>query len=320
MWSINFLLVLFALMVWAELISLRRFRRVQQGKQERLIRKRESLKEKEKLLEEQVKEHEGQIEEILFFYALTRSLSPILEKNRLFKTFCDQLKKLGQVEFCAGPDSSPECLALETGPGKDDVLYLRTQSKKIIQHLPFFTKFLQVCVERIDLYERLQKLSIVDSLTHVYNRRYVMSRFAEEFDRAKNFNLRVSFLMVDIDHFKKVNDTYGHLVGDVVLVEIAKIIRSNVRTIDFVARYGGEEFCMVLPETDKAGAIMVAERVRAQVSATRIKAFDERITVSVSVGVSSYPQNTLYQDVLIETADKALYQAKSLGRNRVCWF
>jgi diguanylate cyclase (GGDEF)-like protein len=147
-----------------------------------------------------------------------------------------------------------------------------------------------------------------------------MERYMEEFARAEKFNLHLSFLMVDIDHFKKINDIYGHLIGDVILKEIAKILRENIREIDFVARFGGEEFSIILPETDKAGAIMVGERIRSKVVAQRFRAFDEVLNASVSVGVASYPQNTLYSDVLIEIADKALYKAKVEGRNRVCWF
>jgi diguanylate cyclase (GGDEF)-like protein len=126
--------------------------------------------------------------------------------------------------------------------------------------------------------------------------------------------------MIDIDHFKEINDIYGHLVGDAVLREMARIIRENIREIDFPARFGGEEFAVILPETDKASAIMAAERISSRVSRERIKVFDEVLNVNISVGVATFPQNTLYSDVLIEVADKALYKAKLSGRNRVCWF
>jgi len=127
-------------------------------------------------------------------------------------------------------------------------------------------------------------------------------------------------IMFDVDRFKRINDTYGHLVGDAVLKAIAGLIQENIREIDFLARYGGEEFAVILPETDKAGAIMVADRICGKVSQERLKAFDEMVTTAISVGVASFPQNTLYADVLMETADKALYKAKVSGRNRVSWF
>ncbi|MBD3264476.1 MAG: diguanylate cyclase, partial [Candidatus Omnitrophica bacterium] len=144
--------------------------------------------------------------------------------------------------------------------------------------------------------------------------------FNEEFERAKRFGLDLSFLMLDIDWFKKINDTYGHLVGDAVLREVARVIKENIREIDVAGRYGGEEFAVFLLETDKAGAIMVAERISSRISREVIKVFDESLTTTLSIGVASYPQNTLYPDVLIEVSDKALYKAKVSGKNRVCWF
>jgi diguanylate cyclase (GGDEF)-like protein len=110
------------------------------------------------------------------------------------------------------------------------------------------------------------------------------------------------------------------LVGDAVLHKIAKLISENLREIDFVARYGGEEFSVVLLDTDKSDAIMVAERICAKISHNRIRAFDETLDVTVSLGVATYPANTLYPDMLLETADKALYKAKTSGKNRACWF
>jgi diguanylate cyclase (GGDEF)-like protein len=147
-----------------------------------------------------------------------------------------------------------------------------------------------------------------------------MRRYLEEFERAGKFKLELSFLMIDIDYFKKINDSYGHLVGDAVLRETARLIKENIRDIDFIARYGGEEFSVILTETDKAGAIMVAERISSRISRERIKVFDENLNTSVSVGVATFPDNTIHSDVLIELADKAMYKAKVSGRNRVSWF
>jgi diguanylate cyclase (GGDEF)-like protein len=175
-------------------------------------------------------------------------------------------------------------------------------------------------VEKINLYEKLQQLAIYDFLTEVYNRRYFDLRFGEEFERAKNFNLNMSFLMIDVDDFKKINDTYGHLVGDAVLKETAALIKESVREIDFLARVGGEEFAAVLLDTDKGGAIVVGDRICVKIAGKLIKAFDEKLRVTVSVGIASFPQNTLYSDMLMETADKALYKAKREGKNRVGYF
>jgi diguanylate cyclase (GGDEF)-like protein len=189
-----------------------------------------------------------------------------------------------------------------------------------MKHLKLLAKLLGLCVERIELYEKFQQLSVYDPVTGVYNRMYFMNRFFDEFERANNFSLNMSFLMLDIDEFKKINDTYGHLVGDAVLKEVANLVKENIREIDFVSRVGGEEFAFILLETDKTNAIIVAERICSKISETKIRVFDETLRLTVSIGVASFPQNTLYPDVLMEVGDKALYKAKLSGKNRVCWF
>ena len=166
----------------------------------------------------------------------------------------------------------------------------------------------------------LNNLAMNDALTRVRNRRAMQQILDFEMGRVQQEVKAFSIILLDVDHFKKVNDTYGHLVGDVVLREVASLIKQSIREIDFVARYGGEEFSLILPDTDKAGAIMVAERISGVVSKQKIRAFDEIVNVTVSVGVGSFPENTLHSDMLVEIADKALYQAKVSGRNRVCWF
>jgi len=132
--------------------------------------------------------------------------------------------------------------------------------------------------------------------------------------------------MLDIDHFKVYNDTFGHLVGDVTLREVAKIIKESVRRVDLIARYGGEEFAIILPETTKQGGLEAAERIREAAACKRFKVYDEETRVTVSIGVASFPADmghTLteyYPDIpleLLQHADQALYQAKKEGRNRV---
>ncbi len=132
--------------------------------------------------------------------------------------------------------------------------------------------------------------------------------------------MNASFLMIDVDHFKKLNDKYGHLAGDQVLREIAAIIQGNIREIDIAGRYGGEEFCVVLPDTDRDGALYVAERIRQATKETSIKAYDTVVESSVSIGISTFPQDGKKASELIDKADWALYRAKKQGRNRVCVF
>lgn len=173
-------------------------------------------------------------------------------------------------------------------------------------------------IKKVRLYETIQRLAIVDGLTGVYMRRHFLERVDEEVKRSEYHKLNISFLMVDIDHFKICNDRYGHLVGDVVLSELAKILKEKVREIDIVCRYGGEEFAIALPETDKEGALLVAERIRTSVEEFTFRAFDETPQLTVSIGVSSYPSDGRDMHQLIEAADKALYTAKHTGRNKVC--
>ncbi|MBD3295897.1 MAG: diguanylate cyclase [Candidatus Omnitrophica bacterium] len=172
-------------------------------------------------------------------------------------------------------------------------------------------------IRKVELYEQVQELSIVDGLTEVFLRRYLMGRLEEEVDRAGRLGLTFSLGMVDVDHFKRCNDQYGHLVGDTVLKKIAERLKSSVREVDMIARYGGEEFCIVLPETPKDQATTVAERLRKSVCLENIKAFDEDLRMTVSVGIATYPEDARNVEDLIEKADTALYRAKRKGRNRV---
>lgn len=145
-----------------------------------------------------------------------------------------------------------------------------------------------------------------------------MNRLQEEAERAGRLKLVFSVAMVDVDNFKNCNDKYGHLVGDVVLRKIAAKLKESVREIDMIARYGGEEFCIVLPETTKELTMAVAERLRRSIEAETIKAFDEEIHMTASIGIASYPENAENAESLMEKADMALYKAKRQGRNRVC--
>ena len=144
-----------------------------------------------------------------------------------------------------------------------------------------------------------------------------MDRLEEEVDRARRLGMTFSVGMIDIDNFKKCNDTYGHLVGDTVLREVADRLKISVREVDMIARYGGEEFCVILPETTKDLALTVAERLRKSVEAKTVKAFDEKINVTVSVGITTYPEGGEDVTSLIDSADTALYKAKRKGRNMV---
>jgi len=168
-----------------------------------------------------------------------------------------------------------------------------------------------------DMLTRVESLAIMDPLTGLYNRRRFETIFGNEFKRAQRYHLPLSCMMIDIDHFKKINDTHGHQQGDVVLREIAQVIQATIREVDTAARWGGEEFVVLSPNTPKANGLLAAERVRKAV-ANREYSGMAGMRFTVSIGVAGIPDEPLNsQDKLIHAADLAMYAAKKNGRNRV---
>ncbi|MCX7747891.1 MAG: diguanylate cyclase [Clostridia bacterium] len=170
--------------------------------------------------------------------------------------------------------------------------------------------------------EILQQIAITDGLTGLYNKSYIISRASNEILRASRFKEMISFIMIDIDHFKKINDTYGHLTGDLVLKEVSKQLKNSVRDIDILARYGGEEFLVICPNTDTKGAKVLAERIRRNVERISLKLNSDSINITASIGVkNAVPTQPAKPEQLalcfIGDADIALYAAKANGRNRV---
>jgi diguanylate cyclase (GGDEF)-like protein len=174
-------------------------------------------------------------------------------------------------------------------------------------------------IENVDLHETVQQQAVTDELTGLFNVRQFHSRLENEIDRAERFGTPLSLVMLDIDKFKSVNDTYGHQQGDRVLVEVARVLRRLSRDVDLPARYGGEEMAVVLPQTDLRGAELGAARMRAAIEGMQIPRLDGGglLPITASFGVASFPAEAADKTALIAAADAALYRAKRGGRNRV---
>ncbi|HEY9062082.1 MAG TPA: diguanylate cyclase [Pseudobacteroides sp.] len=168
----------------------------------------------------------------------------------------------------------------------------------------------------------LQQMTVTDGLTGLYNKRYILSRLVNDITHASKYQESISFIMVDIDHFKHINDTYGHLVGDMLLKEVAHTLKNMVRDVDIMARYGGEEFLIVVPNEDLIGTKILAERLRQKIEKTSFPIDNHQLKITISIGVKSAHIN-LDADSdtevtrLIGEADLALLKAKANGRNRV---
>jgi diguanylate cyclase (GGDEF)-like protein len=168
----------------------------------------------------------------------------------------------------------------------------------------------------------LQQMTVTDGLTGLYNKRYILNKLVNDIFNESKYQESISFIMVDIDHFKHINDTYGHLAGDILLREVAYTLKNMVRDVDIIARYGGEEFLIVVPNEDLHGTKILAERLREKIQNTRFSIDDHELTITISIGIKSARIN-LNKDSdtevtrFIGEADLALLKAKSNGRNRV---
>ena len=181
-----------------------------------------------------------------------------------------------------------------------------------------FCAHMATALEKIRLFEEIKSLSVSDGLTGLHNHLSIVSKLEVEVQRSERYGSPLSVIIFDIDNFKEINDTYGHLAGDAVLVELAHMIRNGVRGIDSVGRYGGEEFLVVLPETEGRAAMVIGDRLRQKVAETLIPYNGKTIPLSISGGVASY-RDGRDAGKLIAMADENLYKAKNEGKNLVCY-
>ena len=184
--------------------------------------------------------------------------------------------------------------------------------------LSLFTQSLALALHNALLFDRLERLAALDPLTGVYNRRFGMTRLHEEFGRTLRMEAPLGLVMFDLDHFKQINDVYGHLTGDRVLLRMAKAARSVMREGDILVRYGGEEFLAILPGASRRDVLGIADRLRRKVAQSSVASGEDVIKVTISVGGVSYPESDAASETeLVEWADKAMYQAKESGRDCV---
>jgi diguanylate cyclase (GGDEF)-like protein len=192
------------------------------------------------------------------------------------------------------------------------------------QDLQFFSVIgyqMAATLKHFQRFSSVKTMAIYDTLTNLYNRRSFEERLGTETQKSFYSGTPLSLVMLDIDHFKRVNDTFGHIEGDKVLCEIASLLKNSLRKIDTVARYGGEEFVLILPGAGLEESMMIAERIRRLVEKTRVQVGQVQINLTVSLGISNFPiHRPRSKEELVKMADQALYDAKRGGRNKVCIF
>lgn len=177
-----------------------------------------------------------------------------------------------------------------------------------------------MALENAAMHQRMEELSIIDPLTGVYNFRYFTAKLIDELKRSRRYRQPVSLIMIDIDYFKKTNDRHGHQAGNEVLRGLVAVIQRCIRDTDVLSRYGGEEFVVVLPQTDKRDAFIIGERIRSMVAETAFGNFGDypEMHITVSIGITTWPENGYAEYDIVKVADQALYRAKGSGRNLVC--
>ncbi len=255
-----------------------------------------------------------------------------LDKGRIDLVFMDiEMPEKSGMEWLAeivGKHTAP--VVMLTGSGSEEVA-VQSLQEGAVGYLSKGTLSVEKLTEAVDNaikkwqqmkqsqadQEELERLANIDSLTGLLNRRAILYQFNEYIRYTRRYNEELSLSMLDIDHFKTVNDIYGHLIGDDVLEKVAGIVMQNIRNTDKVGRYGGEEFIIVLPKTGLSPALKLAERIRRKIESFKIKdSQGEIFRVTASQGIAGYkPGDDEYS--LISRADKALYQAKEKGRNRI---
>jgi len=283
-------------------------------------------------LSSQKKSLSREVMKIFTLYEITKEITEKLNADEAFEVFKTKLREnvafndchflqgdMAQCEYLLGvkeyfvfeikgQQEHFGCLAVQGLADKDK------ETAVVLSHQ------FALALRRVKLYRHIEEIAITDGLTGLHTRRYFAQRFEEELARSQKRGIKLSVLMLDVDHFKSFNDQHGHLTGDRILSEVGRIIRESLREIDIAGRYGGEEFSAVLPDTDQKGAQFAALRIKDAVEAALIKAYDVQVQVTVSIGIATFPTDAQKSNELLDKADWALYRAKKQGRNRICAF
>jgi diguanylate cyclase (GGDEF)-like protein len=256
---------------------------------------------------------------------IVRSLSALLHKE---VSLVDPTSEDGARSFVLTPTMAVRDDDAFNASGRDLVRevasIVRFAGEREERVLELERRLAEMQADNLDLVMKnrtLAEISARDSLTGLYNRWYVMEKIDSEMNRSLRHGCPVSVLMLDIDHFKRVNDAFGHAAGDGVLRSVAQVLRDSCRVYDVPGRYGGEEFCVVLPETKTGNTTVVAERIRERMAASSFTVGAESVVVTASIGIAGIDsmegEGIVSPSILIDRADRALYSAKHLGRNRV---
>lgn len=269
---------------------------------------------------------------VFTLYEITKDITKSLSEDEAFNIFRNKLREHVYFSECHIERKGSDQLKKYEDSKDYFIFELKSQDREIgflilkdveegeEEKVRILGQQFALAMRRVKLYQEIGLVAITDSLTGVYTRRHTLERLNEEVSRAKSRKMSMGYLMVDADHFKSINDKHGHIAGDLVLREIGNIIKNNIREIDIAGRYGGEEFCVVLPDTDRDGAMYAAERIRQACESALIKVYDIELKITVSIGLAVFPDDAKTDSELIDKADWALYRSKKMGRNRVSSF
>lgn len=246
-----------------------------------------------------------------------KSGKPLIENNVNDEKYIFTENRDIKALICVPLTTAAQKYGIILAEHKASKFYSNEFSESNLKYLDIIGQQVSKSVENARLYEQVQEASKRDGLTGLYNRTFFNQKLEEEFNLAKKSNNLLSLAIFDIDFFKKINDTYGHLFGDKVLKSISKVVASSIRKTDTVARFGGEEFVVLMPGLDIKETYEKMEILRKEIETIKVSYDNKIVSITVSIGVCCYNKNIENERMLLQLADNALYKAKSAGRNCV---